>query len=509
MPDIIEGFNERIRNIAVFAPLFELKQKRKYDYSLMELGIAVMLFILEDMLKGERGTTYTQIAYFLQDLINEYYEDDPGYEQALDLSHYLVRECLMNEGRPQQLDYLNLESGEYEEFKFHLIQLEDYEIEDKSVRLKLSTAGLELLFKTKEMYNELQVSISQLYLRQQIKKGVFDGALRSVEELTLAVKNEKQSLKNLEQKIIRDVLQVAKEDEYRQQMERIHDQLQREKELFEELEELISDTMDRYYQEKGEEEALDKIKRIKNRLVEVIELHESLFHDKLKIEKLMNESIENMILNAFNTKINFETEFLEPVVRNDLDLNRLKKILDPLFSVNVNSEFNPHRIFEKQTLRRKSQTKEENLWEIEEDRLREQEQKKKKRRREKEKRQREYLLLLLQPLLNRSQIKLSKIIANLKKQNLQKYQQLINQWYFYPFIMKLHQLGLIPLESEAESQGFIMDDLFWSLTELVETNKELAELSAFELRALEDVIRLNTGYVMSDFMVVRRDQDAV
>ena len=186
LSEIKEGFKERMQNIAVFAPIFELKQKRKFeDYSMLELGIAVMLFILENMLKGEKDCTYRKLAYFLQDVIEEYYDDQLEYEQALELSHYLVRDCLMNQGRPQQFNYLNLETGENEDFKFHLIELQDYEIGDKEVNLKLSTTGLELLFKTKEMYNELQVSISQLYLRQQIEKGVFDGALRSVEELTL------------------------------------------------------------------------------------------------------------------------------------------------------------------------------------------------------------------------------------------------------------------------------------------------------------------------------------
>jgi hypothetical protein len=82
-----------------------------------------------------------------------------------------------------------------------------------------------MLFKTKEMYNELQVSITQLYLRQQIQKGVFDGALRSVEELALAVRNEKQKVRELEERIIRDVLQVAREKEIEAQLRRIDEQL--------------------------------------------------------------------------------------------------------------------------------------------------------------------------------------------------------------------------------------------------------------------------------------------
>ena len=135
----------------------------------------------------------------------------------------------MKQGRPHAFTYPDFETGTEKVHKFHLVELEDYDIKDRSVRLRLSTAGVEMLFKTKEMYNELQVSITQLYLRQQIQKGVFDGALRSVEELALAVKNEKQKIFLLQENIIRDVLQVAREKELEKQMERINEQLSRKK----------------------------------------------------------------------------------------------------------------------------------------------------------------------------------------------------------------------------------------------------------------------------------------
>ncbi|MCL0063140.1 Atg14 domain-containing protein [Peptococcaceae bacterium] len=93
----------------------------------------------------------------------------------------------------------------------------------------MSEHGLDLLFKTKEIYNELQISIAQLYLRQQIQKGVFDGALRSIDELDLAVRKRKQRIQQLERKIIKDVLYVAREDELKKQIDSINEQLEREK----------------------------------------------------------------------------------------------------------------------------------------------------------------------------------------------------------------------------------------------------------------------------------------
>ena len=75
--------------------------------------------------------------------------------------------------------------------------------------------------------------------------------------------------------------------------------------------------------------------------------------------------------------------------------------------------------------------------------------------------------------------------------------------------MKLHQLGVIPLETKEEAQGFMVDELFWNLTEIVEENPEFKNINSFELRALDEVINLRSGYMMSDFLVARRDTNGV
>ena len=505
--EIIEGFEERLKNIAVFGPLFDLQNKTKYDYSLVELGLAVLLYILEDMLLGNKDCTYRNLAYFLQDLIADHYQDQLDFEEALELTHYLVRDALMNQGKPHSFEYLDYEQGQLQQYKFHLIELEDYKIEDKVVRLKLSPIGLELLFKTKEMYNELQVSISQLYLRQQIQKGVFDGALRSVEELALAVRNEKNKIKKLEEHIIRNVLQVAREKELEKQMERINQQLERERKIFDELQELIEYTLDEYHSEhlgKKEEEAVDKILKIRRRLHEIVSDHESLFTDKIRIQQLMNNSIETMIINAFNTRVNFETEFVRPIVKKEIKLDILKKILDPIFPMKTESFFHPGRIFLEQPLSRKKHVDEELLWKLEEEKIRQQEEEERKKKIERERRFEKYLLMILTPLTSTDKIKLSNILDSLEKKNETDFKKMINQIDFYPFLMQLHQMGVIPLLTREETQSSVLDELPRVLIKVAEENKMIYELEGFELIATDDIVRLPNGYVISDFIIERR-----
>jgi hypothetical protein len=279
--------------------------------------------------------------------------------------------------------------------------------------------------------------------------------------------------------------------------------------MFYELKDLIEDTIEKHYSEHINNEAIDKVMELKHKLIDVISLHESLFTDKLRIEKLMNDSIEAMILNAFNTKVNFETEFLEPAVRNDLEINKLKQILDPLFSPSTASEFNPQRIFAKQTLDRKEEVAEEELWQIEEEQQRQKEAEEEQQREAKEKRLKKYLLLLLKPLVKKEEIRLSQIINNLKEADYERYLQMVKEVDFYPFIIQLHQLGIIPLLNRDEMQGFVLEDLFWVITEIVAENETIAALKGFELIATDDVIKLEPGYVLSDFVIRRRNFDGV
>lgn len=514
LQEIFKGFEERMRNIAVFFPILELNQKTKYPYPLVPLGIAVMLYILEDMLRGEKNCTYEKIAYFLQDLINSQFQEKIPYDSAMELTQYLVREGLMNRGRPHMFIYPDLETGAEKTYKFHLVELEEYQIKDKTIRLKLSTEGLEMLFKTKEMYNELQISITQLYLRQQIQKGVFDGALRSVEELSLAVKNEKSKIKKLEERIIRDVLQVAREQELEKQIDRINEQLNREKKVFKELEDLIDYTMEQLNTgalTEKEEIAINKVMRIKRKLLDVISEHESLFTDKIRIQKLMNQTIESMIITAFNTKVNFETEFLRPVVHKNADIDTLKKVLDPILPVKRRPFFHPGRVFLEQPLKREAEDtlSEQELWELEEELIRQEEEKELQQQLEKERDIEAYLLLLLKPLVQQEEIKISDVLADVNNNEPGKYQELINKMNFYPFLIQLHQLGRVPLLASWELETYSLDDLPRVLVKIVGDHPDIHKLKAFEVIATGEVIHLPNGYVMSDFIITRRDNDGM
>ena len=540
--DITRGFAERMRNIVIFAPLLELQQKTKYPYPLMEIGFATLLCILECMISGEFACTYEKVARFLREVLHTQYNSALTPEEALEFAHYLVREGLMNDGQPFAYSFMDYETGKSRTYQFHLIELESYSIKDKIVHLRLSSEGLELLFKTREMLSEIQVSISQLYLRQQILKGVFDDALHTADELALAVRNEKKKLRNLEEKIIRDVLTVAREKEFEREMAQINYQLQHEREVFKELELLVDETMEQYASgDVGEKErkAIDSVFKIRQKLHEIIIEHEGLFTDKIAIQKLMNLSFEAAIINAFGTKINFETEILTPLMHRNVSLEILQKIINPMLLPHWRCSFHPAKALSEQYLRRLTNGPTlADLWEMDEESVRKEEEQERKFELAKEKEYYTYLCMLLQPLagifdedssllddsrrwklpdnsteivtdnqpepdVGQTGVYLSQILNNVRQNQPEIYWRLINELDFYPFIIQLHQLGVVPLYKKGDLPALTFDALSGALVLVAENYPEIYQLHAFELVALNTVIHLPNGYALSDFLLRR------
>jgi len=56
-----------------------------------------------------------------------------------------------------------------------------------TIKLRLSREGLDIIFKSREIYQDLRFSVMQFYLDQQIRRGTFEGALETVKELGVAV----------------------------------------------------------------------------------------------------------------------------------------------------------------------------------------------------------------------------------------------------------------------------------------------------------------------------------
>ncbi|HDR4873409.1 TPA: hypothetical protein QCR24_004284 [Bacillus cereus] len=95
--ELFHGFHERMENLSVFHPILQLNSKnRLQNYPLMSLGMAVLLYILENMLSENKATTNEELTHFLQELLEEVYRERITFEKADEIRSVLVDEFLRN-----------------------------------------------------------------------------------------------------------------------------------------------------------------------------------------------------------------------------------------------------------------------------------------------------------------------------------------------------------------------------------------------------------------------------
>lgn len=165
MFDFLADFDERMENISVFYPIFKLQGAQKYPrYDIFSLGISTLLFLLDVMLKGKEGCDSKELAFFLRDLLNFNYAEELTEEEATEIVYYLL-DMLRNDGKPFEITYQNPYTKSNRRHKVVLIEIASYE-PNRPIKYRLSVQGLDLMFKTREIYRELRITISQIYLKR-------------------------------------------------------------------------------------------------------------------------------------------------------------------------------------------------------------------------------------------------------------------------------------------------------------------------------------------------------
>ena len=127
---LLYGFRDRMENIGVFLPLFNLLQKNRYkELPLFDLGMSVLLYVLENMLKNQ-GTTNEELVGAPQYVSRDKLGQSLSTKEADQLRGVLVDEFLRNNGEPFVFSYVDMESNQQREYAFHLLEYDDYTVQE-------------------------------------------------------------------------------------------------------------------------------------------------------------------------------------------------------------------------------------------------------------------------------------------------------------------------------------------------------------------------------------------
>lgn len=208
-------------------------------------------------------------------------------EESREMAFYIRDSIAGSGGEVVDFKFRNLETNKDESISIKLIDTSYYEIK-KSARYKLTDQGMELLFKTREIYTEFRINITQLYLKQQIEKGIFSGALQTVNELNLQVRQLREKLESLLLNIRQNVLGIDFED-LKQLFSRIKEQFEIERREFGNIKRILKEHRENiekinYFElEEDELRKLEQIKVLSEKLNITTAEHDRLFSEKLDI----------------------------------------------------------------------------------------------------------------------------------------------------------------------------------------------------------------------------------
>jgi len=529
--EFLKGFSERMRNLAPFIHLVKkLSGLQKYEeYDMVSLGFAVMLFILENMLTGREECGIDEISEFLQRVIYHSYGVHLTQDEAREMAFY-IRNCISGSGGEVfNYTYKNLETGKDESASVKLIDTSYYEIK-KAAKYKLTDQGMELLFKTREIYSEFRINVTQLYLKRQIEKGVFTGALQTVNELNLQVRQLKEKLEALVLNIRQNVLKVNF-DELKSLFERIQEQFLIERKEFNNIRRILNEQRNNIekisYDEITERdlEALSQLNMISERLHITAAEHDRLFRDKLDIIGEYLRMLEFRLRHGIAEFIDFERSILDVIISENLRVDVLQLILSPIIAnIGKHKRFSIGKVFDFQRIKTGADEEQASI-DLEEE-LMKKESEIKEQIEQRNLKIEYYLERILEAVYNAYADNYMKNTSDLKEGlnvettlktvidgfDSERYEMASSDFDFFSLIVMLHQSKNLNIPEILETGTDLVVDATYNInlellfTRVIDKNakykmiKKLA-LIKNENSGLEDIYRFKNGNVISNFII--------
>lgn len=458
---ITAGYHERIRRLALFDPLADLERKREKDRSgkyidMKGLGLLTLLFFFEQKLMRQYKTGSKQLAAFIQEVtIDQYNLGTIDYQH---LARTLIDNFRPSTGIKRTYPFYNWETNRKEEMEYSILKTNGFNQEKNEQYYTLDDDGLELVFATKEFYSEFQLSINQLMLRKQLERGEFNGALRQINEMRVAVENIDERMLALKQEIQRSIVSEETFDRYKTLLEDSYSRLQHEDDEFKELRQFVKETKERLYAKdihRKEQKTYDLILTITRELEEVHYDHSRMLEQTLSLKNttliIAQESLYYTGIEAFN----FDYEITSRIISVPLPLETMKGVLHPFLTVEEERVWSPLSLFADQNIRENEQT-DKQMTMIEAENSTDEDIREKELRKHYKKIMEEVLAFIG----DKQEVTLSQFFDYLTET---KQTELYTTRYFYEFWLILHQRSPVArgdMEHDEDGQSLLTEALY-------------------------------------------------
>mgnify|MGYP007108081835 CR=1 FL=1 len=354
--ELTSGYRDRMRRLAIIDPLVELERKRHTDANgtpidMRGIGMLTLLFFFERRLSREYKTGVEHLTQFLLEMTRTTYTIDRPEMEII--AWMMVTTFRPSTGKKRSFTFFNWETKQEDTIEYSILKDNDFDAKTETQYYTLDDDGLELLFATKEFYSEFQISINQLLLKQQIKKGEFHSALRQIREMELDVDTLRESLEKMRLEILRSIVSEDTFERYKKLLDDAYLRFEREDEEFKALTQFIKETRDALYSgdvKEKEEKSYELIVKIAKELEEVHYAHTRLLELTSELRTTALTTAQESLYYTGVQSFNFDQDIVSNILSKPLSPDKMKGVTHPFLRVEQNEFWSPLTVFAEQNI---------------------------------------------------------------------------------------------------------------------------------------------------------------
>jgi hypothetical protein len=360
--DFLDGFEQRMRIVAAVDSVVNRGNRNMEIEKLFNEGqldniiFSVLVFIMERTLAEDEECTIDSIAAFVAQILPAYSLSFTS-ETVYRITEYIIKDILQNGGEARYYPVMSYGRG-LEEIRIRLI---DDKLMDGPhgyiVTYQLTDQGYDLLFRTKEVEQEINFTIEELKLRELIRRKNYKKAIRQSSSLVQMVRQKKNDIGQFIQKIRENIYDVDIR-EFEELVSSSYTLLQEEYGIMGEIRDMIALSEERLRDEESSRGELDEemkkarseITAIRRNINTTINEQKELILDRYSLADIYKETIAESFSLSLARYYDFEQEILAHLERCDESvIPSLWKLLNPLFRPNPERNLNILSLFERQT----------------------------------------------------------------------------------------------------------------------------------------------------------------
>jgi hypothetical protein len=457
MYQYLEGFDKRMEIVGIVESIVNRKNRNMEIEKLFKgndfinLIFSVLLYIMEKTLAEDSDCDSEHILLFIQAILPKHYGLELDRKQLSMLTNYLLKNVLQNEGVAYHFETIDYENETRKNLTIRLIADRVQEVNgDYKITYFLTDQGYDFLFRTKEIDQEIQITIEELKLKELIKRKNFKKAHGQSQNLIQMVRQKKKEIQLFLQKIKENIHDVDIE-EFERLMNSTYELLNEEYDLLNEIMEMARKSEDKIRQEYEMNLKLDEtlkkaqteIKQINQNIKATLSEQRDLILSRQSLSKVYIDTIGDSFIYSMENRFDLEEAILKRMEQHADRVDHFWKLLNPLFLPNIYQNLNIRSIYEPQGMMKLEE--EETTKSVDQEPLSEDyEQKKIERVNEIHIDILDYLFQFV--LKNGNQCTLGDFIGTLQEEP-ELYQRLSEDRLLFTTMLKLYDIGHIDMEA--------------------------------------------------------------